>query len=126
MPNLRTAGRVLREGIVCQDPVRRPQLVEHVDVQDRAQQRRCILAVPLWVAVAERDIEHVARAELDLAPVVAREWLLDFQKQHAAVRVRTVTTIAVQIRLDASVAVEVRIVDEEAAARPEIRIEGQA
>jgi hypothetical protein len=80
----------------------------------------------LWVAVAERDIEHVARAELDLAPVVAREWLLDFQKQHAAVRVRTVTTIAVQIRLDASVAVEVRIVDEEAAARPEIRIEGQA
>ena len=96
MPNLRTAGRVLREGVVCRDPVRRRQLVEHVDAQDRAQQRRCILAVPLWVVVAtafaERDIEHVAWAELDLAPVVAREWLLDFQKQHAAVRVRTVTT----------------------------------
>ena len=82
MPDLGAPGRVPDEGIVRRNSVRGPQLVEHVDAQDRAEQCGRVLAVPVWVAGAAAVT--ATRAMVVTAAIASLVWGIPHLVYHIA------------------------------------------
>ena len=125
--NLRRAAS-LRERIGRRDCV--GLLPVHIDAQHLSEQRVEVLAVSMRIAaaaaVAHADVEKTVGAEGDPSAVVVRERLIDAEQRRGRVGKGHVRIVGHAVLDDLRVAVDVGVVDEEAAVLRVAGMEGEA